>query len=726
MTVSGGTAPYTYSIVGSLPAGLSLNASTGAVTGTATSAGTFSVQVKDANGATSTACAITIVQPSENSSCAFGVASAYNMVALNGDINDGVDITGRIAAQGRVLQATTIGSGLRSGDPYIALAAENGGPYAIVAGGGIPTSNQFWVNAGGNVYSSTATSANFGFANENYSGSLYTGSKLVTGGISPIDFATLGSEMNSLSAKLAALSATGVICTVNNSGSIVPGGGCPSSSQHYNPSWLLLYGPNATTNVFNLTQAQFQGNQNLDLEVPTGSTAIINVAGTSDTLPYNILFQGSTVTDANAGNILFNFPNANAVTINAQFDGVFLAPNASLSSTNQMGGILIAASIATTGETHYDPFVGTLPVAGQCSSSSVALSVTCAATTTGEAGVAFNSGPIAVTGGTAPYTYSIVGTLPVGLTLNTSTGAITGTPTAGGTFSVKVTDANGAADTACPITISSALSVTWGSNSAGTVGAAFNSGALTVSGGTTPYTYSIVGTLPAGLALNTATGAVTGTPTCSGSFSVKVADADGVTSTSSDLNISPSASAGYTMTVNPSSLTVEAGKSATTTFTFTPTGGYVGTVAFSCSGLPAGVTCTFVPPSVTADGSNTVQTSTLTVTTTGSGTAKIAMNETTSGVTLAGVFFLPGLMLGGLVAWRRRSFTARMRGMLLLLVMGVMMTGGVIGCGGSIIQTVTPLGTHVVTVEAKTTVSANSSNGASPTQTASFTLTVTE
>ena len=68
-------------------------------------------------------------------------------------------------------------------------------------------------------------------------------------------------------------------------------------------------------------------------------------------------------------------------------------------------------------------------------------------------GVAFNSGSVTVTGGTAPYAYSIVGTLPAGLTLNTSTGAITGTPTAAGTFQVKVTDAHGATGTTCAITI---------------------------------------------------------------------------------------------------------------------------------------------------------------------------------------------------------------------------------------------------------------------------------
>ena len=144
------------------------------------------------------------------------------------------------------------------------------------------------------------------------------------------------------------------------------------------------------------------------------------------------------------------------------------------------------------------------------------LSVTCAAVTTGEVGVAFDSGPMNVTGGSAPYSYSIVGTLPAGLTLNTSTGEISGTPTAAGTFAVKVTDADGNSSTSCNITINGPLSVTCAAVNTGEVGVVFNSGPMTVSGGTAPYTYSIVGVLPAGLTLNTSTGAITGTPTAAG------------------------------------------------------------------------------------------------------------------------------------------------------------------------------------------------------------------
>jgi choice-of-anchor A domain-containing protein len=367
MTVTGGTSPYIFSVVGTLPAGLTLNTATGAVTGTATAAGSFSIKVTDAKGAISASTCTIAIAGTTGPSCVFGVASAYNLIALTGNISDSADITGRIAANGQVTQATTIGSGLKTGDTYLSLAKANGGPWAIVAAGGISTGGSFNINGGGNVYSSTATSANFNLANENYSGSAYAGSKLVIGGSSPINFTTLQTEMYALTKQLAGLTANGVVCSVNNSGLIIAGGGCPSSSKTYNPSWLVLYGTSTTTNIFNLTQAQFQGNNNLDIVVPTGSTVIVNVAGTSDTLNTSIYYNGATVADANASSILFNFASATTVTINAQFDAALLAPYAKLSGGSQMGGMFIAASIGSTGEVHYDAFMSSIPYSGTCS-----------------------------------------------------------------------------------------------------------------------------------------------------------------------------------------------------------------------------------------------------------------------------------------------------------------------------------------------------------------------
>ncbi|MBI1763989.1 MAG: putative Ig domain-containing protein [Acidobacteria bacterium] len=63
----------------------------------------------------------------------------------------------------------------------------------------------------------------------------------------------------------------------------------------------------------------------------------------------------------------------------------------------------------------------------------------------GRVGTAYNQ-PLTQTGGVGTITWSVsAGTLPNGLTLNATTGVLTGTPTTGGsfTFTVKVTDVNG-------------------------------------------------------------------------------------------------------------------------------------------------------------------------------------------------------------------------------------------------------------------------------------------
>src|SRR5205085_50653 len=81
-----------------------------------------------------------------------------------------------------------------------------------------------------------------------------------------------------------------------------------------------------------------------------------------------------------------------------------------------------------------------------------ALSVTCPANIV-QLGIPYNSILVA-TGGTPPRTFSITGSLPAGLSLNTSSGAVTGVPFLGGTssFSANTQDAaSGTATRSCSI-----------------------------------------------------------------------------------------------------------------------------------------------------------------------------------------------------------------------------------------------------------------------------------
>jgi hypothetical protein len=125
------------------------------------------------------------------------------------------------------------------------------------------------------------------------------------------------------------------------------------------------------------------------------------------------------------------------------------------------------------------------------------------------------------------------------LTLNSSTGAVTGTPTASGSasFTLKVTDTRaGYATQVESFTVAADPTITSAALSGGEVGEPY-AATPTTAGGTTPFTWSVTGgSLPAGLNLNTSTGAVTGTPTGGGPFTLtlEVTDADGMQATQSE------------------------------------------------------------------------------------------------------------------------------------------------------------------------------------------------
>jgi predicted outer membrane repeat protein len=112
-----------------------------------------------------------------------------------------------------------------------------------------------------------------------------------------------------------------------------------------------------------------------------------------------------------------------------------------------------------------------------------------------------------------PISYALdSGALPAGVTLDTTTGLISGTPTANGVFNISVTATNtfaACAPFAITITINPPLpAITSALTASATTGEAFN---YQIGASNSPTSYAAPD-LPAGLTLNAATGLITGTP----------------------------------------------------------------------------------------------------------------------------------------------------------------------------------------------------------------------
>lgn len=267
----------------------------------------------------------------------------------------------------------------------------------------------------------------------------------------------------------------------------------------------------------------------------------------------------------------------------------------SLASTTGLTNTYTAPATAVAGAV-----VTVTSVADSSKSATVSIVVNAAPafTSTGQlpqgyAGLGY-SATLASTGGTGTRTYALAsGSLPTGLTLNASTGVISGTPAASGssTFSIGVTDS-----AATPVTTTasfslgvSALQVVAPTLVNTVVGKAYPATTFTAAYAQGAVTYAVTtGGLPAGLTLSSG-GVLSGTATTAGTstFTITATDAAGQKATSNGTIV-----VATSLSLSGVTLTTTTANTVFTPYTLAATGGiapYVYQVAAG-SALPAGIT----------------------------------------------------------------------------------------------------------------------------------------
>jgi hypothetical protein len=328
------------------------------------------------------------------------------------------------------------------------------------------------------------------------------------------------------------------------------------------------------------------------------------------------------------------------------------------------------------------------------------------------------SGPATISGGTVTVTG--VGTV---LLQATQAGGGNYDP-ATATQSFQVTPASTTTSLSAPSNAAVGASVTLTATVASTAGTP--AGSVTFYNGSTSLG---VGTLNgSGVATLSTTTLPAGTDTATATYAAAGIFA-GSTSSGATLTITatPVKPAGaYTLAASPTTLTIAAGGSGKTTLTFTPSGGYSGTISLSCSNLPANASCAFAQSQVALAGDNQSVNSGLTINTTmqaaGNHVPSHGPQSPFSPALFALVFWCPGGLTGLVVLARRRKLlkTRRLWHLCLLLAGAWALAAGLSGCGMSgYVANVGP-GTSQVTV-----VATGTSGSVVTTQTVTLTINTT-
>ncbi|MDW8412837.1 MAG: putative Ig domain-containing protein [Acidobacteriota bacterium] len=556
VSASGGNAPYTFSSSGTLPPGITFNTSTGAISGIPTAAGsyTFTITATDV----------------------FGCTGSQNYTVT-------------INCPTITLSPTTLPNGT-VGTPYSQSVSASGGnaPYTFSSSGTLPPGITFNTStgaisgiptaAGSYTFTITATDVFGCTGSQNYTVTINC--PTITLSPTTLPNGTVGTPYSQ------SVSASGgnAPYTFSSSGTLPPGitfntstgaiSGIPTAAGSY--TFTIT-----ATDVFGCTGSQ---NYTVTINCPTITLSPTTLPNGTVGTPY------SQSVSASGGNAPYTFSSSGTLPPGITFN----------TSTGAISGIPTAAGSYTFTITATDVF-------GCTGSQNYTVTINCPTITlspttlpNGTVGTPYSQS-VSASGGNAPYTFSSSGTLPPGITFNTSTGAISGIPTAAGsyTFTITATDVFGCTGSQnytvtinCP-TIT--LSPTTLPN--GTVGTPYSQ-SVSASGGNAPYTFSSSGTLPPGITFNTSTGAISGIPTAAGSytFTITATDVFGCTGSRTytvtvacpTITITPTTLPPFTVGVSYSQTLTASGGTAPYTFTLS-SGSLPPGISLSPSGTISGI-----------------------------------------------------------------------------------------------------------------------------------------
>lgn len=122
---------------------------------------------------------------------------------------------------------------------------------------------------------------------------------------------------------------------------------------------LKLEGTNPLLNVFNVDGSDLSSANNVSISVPNGSVVLVNISGD------NISWSGGlTVIGTSIGNVLYNFKQAQNITIQGiDVRGSILAPKAHVNFTaGVQNGQMICKSLEGAGQFNNTRFIGNIPV----------------------------------------------------------------------------------------------------------------------------------------------------------------------------------------------------------------------------------------------------------------------------------------------------------------------------------------------------------------------------